>query len=102
VTERKLNDQQIEILAHQLVLRMLVSKEKMENPRFEEQARRSLDEFLGGRVPDPDEAPDQDYVEVRARFIDILGTRDDIFVDEFAGERPMTWKRRLFLWLERG
>ena len=83
MTERKLNDQQIEILAHQLVLRMLVSKEKMENPRFEEQARRSLDEFLGGRVPDPDEAPDQDYVEVRARFIDILGTRDDIFVDEF-------------------
>lgn len=102
MNERKLNDQQIEVLAHQLVLRMLVSKGKMVNPRFEEQARRSLDEFLGGRVSDTNEAPDPDYVEVRARFLNILATRDDIFIDEFAGERAMTWKRRLFLWLERG
>ena len=102
MADRKLNDQQIEILAHQLVLRMLVSKAKMESARFEEQARRSMDEFLGMHVSDPNGAPDLDYVEVRTRFMGILATRDDIFIDEFARERPMTWKRRLFLWLERG
>jgi hypothetical protein len=102
VTERKLNNQQIESLAQQLVLRMLVSKEKMENPKFEEQAQKWMDEFLGSHVTDANDEPDRDYVEVRARFMSILRSRDDIFIDEFAGEKPMTWKRRFFLWLERG
>lgn len=81
---------------------MLVSNAKMEDPKFGEQARRTMDEFLGSHIKDPNEPPNQDYVAVRERFLALLSTRDDIFIDEFTGEKPMTWKRRLFLWLERG
>lgn len=102
MSQESLSGAEISVLAHTLVLRMLVSNERMKNPKFAAQARKAMDEFLGRYIGDPNEAPDPIYVKVRSDFMNILDTRDDIFVDKDATEIPMTWKRRLFLWLASG
>ena len=85
---------QTSLIAHELVLRMLVSSEKNRNPLFAAEARRSVDEFLGHLPLDPS---NECFVEVRAKLMAALDTRADLF----GGLRsaPMSLRRRFLLWL---
>jgi hypothetical protein len=89
---------QATLIAHELMLRMLVSNEKNRNAVFAAEAQKSADEFLGHlRL---DSAPEC-FVEARAKFMSTIDTRTDLF----AGPNPqgrMSLRRRFLLWLLRG
>jgi hypothetical protein len=88
-----------QVLGHELLLRMLVSNAKLHDSHFRERALQFLDEFLGG-VASEDRNPELDglLVSARARFVEALNTRDDIFSDVGARPPSPTWKQRLFSW----
>jgi hypothetical protein len=89
---------QATLIAHELMLRMLVSSEKNRNPIFAAEAQKSVDEFLGHL---PVDRTTECFVQARAEFTATLNTRADLFV----GPRPqgsMSLRRRFLLWLLRG
>ena len=89
---------QATLIAHELMLRMLVSSEKNRNPIFAAEAQKSVDEFLGHLRFD--RAPEF-FVEARAKFISTIDTRSDLFVGP-KPQRRMSLRRRFLLWLLRG
>jgi hypothetical protein len=94
-----IDDNQIHILAHTVILRTLVSRAKLENPKFQELALRHFDAFLGSMVRDPAEPPIEAFVRVREEEVKILNTSEELLVDRAASEPSLTWKRRFLLWL---
>jgi hypothetical protein len=86
---------QTSLLAHELMLRLLISSEKNRSPFFAAEARRSVDEFLGHLPPGP---PNEYFVEARAKLIALLDTTDDLFGRE-APAMSMSLRRRFLLWL---
>ena len=86
------------LIAHELMLRMLVSSEKNRNPIFAAEAQKGVDEFLGHLSLD---RTTECFVQARAEFSAMLGTRADLFVGPQPKE-PMSLKRRFLLWLLRG
>jgi hypothetical protein len=87
------------LLAHEVVLRVLVSKERTKDATFVALARRAFDEFLGRIASEP---RDELLVAARRNFTAMLNTRDDLFRDDALVEAPITWRRRFLLWLMRG
>jgi hypothetical protein len=85
------------LIAHELMLRMLVSNEKNRNPIFAAEARNSVDEFLGHLVPDP---ANECFIEARAKFMAVLATRADLFGGR-QPQKPISLKRRFLFWLLR-
>ena len=83
------------LIAHELMLRMLVSNEKTKNPVFAAESRKSVDEFLGRLALDP---PNECFVDARAKFMTLLETRDDVFGHQ-QPSRPVSLRRRFLLWL---
>jgi hypothetical protein len=86
------------LIAHELMLRMLVNSEKNRNPVFADEARKSVDDFLGHLARDP---TNECFIEVRAQFMATLDTRTDILGSQ-QSEEPMSLRRRFLLWLLNG
>lgn len=92
-----MEDQGAAALALEVVIRMLVSREKERDPKFGEQALNRFDEFLGHLATEPRE---EIFVEARKRLNSILNTSSDLFATVSSGNpQPLTWKRRFLLWL---
>jgi hypothetical protein len=83
------------LIAHELMLRLLVSNEKNRNPIFAAEAQKSVDEFLGHLAPAPTH---EGFVEARAKFLAALDTRVDLFGSP-TPQRPLSLRRRFLLWL---
>jgi hypothetical protein len=95
LTEEKADSAQL--IAHELMLRMLVSSEKSRNPTFAPEAQKSVDEFLGHLSLD---RTTECFVQARAGFAAILNTRTDLFMGP-RPQRPTSLRRRFLLWLLR-
>jgi hypothetical protein len=86
------------LIAHELMLRILVSNEKNRNSIFAAEAQKGVDEFLGHL---PFDRTTKCFVQARAKFATILDTRADLFVGAKPQE-PMSLRRRFLLWLLQG
>ena len=86
------------LIAHELMLRMLVSNERNRNPIFAAEARKSVDEFLGHLAPGP---TNESFIDARAKFMAALDTRADLFGGQ-QPQGPMSLRRRFLLWLLQG
>jgi hypothetical protein len=86
------------LIAHELVLRMLVSNEKSKNSIFAAEAQKGVDEFLGHLVPD---SANECFVEARAKVMATLETRGDLFSGP-QSKGTTSLRRRFLLWLLRG
>jgi hypothetical protein len=96
--EEKVDSAQTTLIAHELLLRMLVSSEKNRNPAFAAEAQKSADEFLGHL---PLDQTTECFVQARSKFMAALDTRTDLFVGPKT-PGPMSLRRRFLLWLLRG
>jgi hypothetical protein len=92
-----MDDAETSLIAHELMLRMLVSNEKIRNPIFVAEAQRTVDEFLGHLAPD---STNECFVQVRAKFIATLDTRSALFAG-LQSKEPTSLRRRFLLWLLR-
>ena len=85
------------MLALEVVIRMLVSREKERDPWFANEAQAVFDEFLGRLTSEPRE---EILVDARKRLMSIVSTTSDLFANSpLRQERPLTWRRRFLLWL---
>lgn len=100
----EIRELQERVIAHMILLRMLVSREKMNDDAFEKTARGTLDEMLGKFVAEKvnDRAEmDTMFVQVRKQFLNIMDVRIDMFA-KAGSDKPLTLRRRFLAWLERG
>jgi hypothetical protein len=99
--------------AHEVLLRMLVFEQQRRDPQFAERGRKILDWALG--VLAAEEAGDLDpfWIEIRDEIRTKMRERvKDLFdlSEEKAAEleraiaivKPLTWRRRILNWFERG
>ena len=89
---------QTTLIAHELLLRILVSSEKNRNQSFAAEAQKRLDEFLGHV---PLDSTTEIFVQARSKFASILDTRVDRFIDP-KPQGATSLRRRFLLWLLQG
>ena len=91
------------IFAYGVLLSLLVEKVKESDPTFEDRSRRFFDTYLGQYFQKVGSAA---RMETAAReMFNAIMSRPKGETPQFArGEtaKPLTWKRKLFNWLERG
>ena len=95
VTDEKADSIHTTLIAHELMLRMLVSIEKNRNPFFAAEAQKSVDEFLGHLSFD---GTTECFVEARAKFMTTIDSRTDLFMGP-GPQRPTSLRRRFLQWL---
>jgi hypothetical protein len=91
------------IFAYGVLLGLLVEKVKESDPAFEDFARRSFDTHLGRHFAKVGKASQME-IEAREMFNAIISTPQGTMPRSMQkeAEKPLTWKRRIFNWLERG
>ena len=90
------------IFAYGFLLQLLVNKVKESDPDFENFARTAFDTHLGEYFAKVGKATPME-IEAREMFNAIIST--PVGMPQFPPMeigKPLTWKRRLFNWLERG
>ena len=91
------------IFAYGVMLSLLVEKVKESDPSFEDRSRHSFDSYLGqyfekvGKVFPMEVAAREMFNAIISTSIGVTPQTGRIDI-----ERPLTWKRRLFNWLEKG
>ena len=88
------------VFAYGVLLAALVRKVKESDPTFEDLTRKGFDTHLGEYFSKVGKAHPME-IAAREMFETII-SRATSQLPPMEIEKPLTWKRRLFYWLERG
>jgi hypothetical protein len=98
--------------AHEVLTRMLVFELQRKDPQFAERSRKALDTALGLLIDEhPEDAPEtaELRIQIKARMRERVKEAFDISEEQAAEVervtamvKPLTWRRRILNWFERG
>ena len=98
--------------AHEVLTRLLVFELQRKDPQFAERSRKALDTALGLLIKEhPEDAPEtaeirtQIKTKIRERVREIFDMSEEKAAEverAIAMVKPLTWRRRILNWFERG